>query len=425
MDLGGERVVEFPQITGAMSNYNVTEVLRENHVSPDILGFLYRRTLDTPYCEGKYGGLLYGRISETPMNFEFLPERGASVSAPVIMLCGLHMLFFWRHDSGLLHLIATLFAINGVSSFFAHYTGLTVYHNIDGKSMQLAVWLAFCMLMSEFLENTFAMFEARGPCCSRIRDFLASSIFFVAMMLYYWVGESNSTVGPNEYGHRIGALSVAFPLVASGVVFSLTLCCGCARNDSIGERSYRIARNRFILGVTLALLGATAWIATENFCDGSDSLGYAFKWFPGHLIWHLTCAYGLCQTLLLAGAMRADNFNTTVHIDTSNPYFMILPKLEFSNRQARQGVNAEVPSSVARQHTLSGHINQLSKGLVESISPGARKKQSKRGGGGRKVAPEAEALQPTPQDVTPDREVENLTEVEDMSLPASPMGRDV
>ena len=38
-------------------------------------------------------------------------------------------------------------------------------------------------------------------------------------------------------------------VVVMAVVFALTICCGCARNEAIGERSYRIARNRFILGV--------------------------------------------------------------------------------------------------------------------------------------------------------------------------------
>ena len=136
--LGKEIYFHVPKI-GTVSNYNATEALMQAGVSSDLLGFLYRRSLDLPYCEGKYGGLFYGGISESPSNH--LPERSSVASAPVVLLCGLHMLFMWRHDSGLLHLISTLFAVNGFSAFLAHYFGTTSWHQMDAKSMLLAVWL--------------------------------------------------------------------------------------------------------------------------------------------------------------------------------------------------------------------------------------------------------------------------------------------
>ena len=77
--------------------------------------------------------------------------------------------------------------------------------------------------------------------------------------------------------------------------------------------------------------GAGAWIVTENLCDRTDTIGYFFRWFPGHFLWHTTVAYGMTNALLLAGVLRADNFRPRVYIRMDNCYFFLLPRLKFDS----------------------------------------------------------------------------------------------
>jgi len=83
------------------------------------------------------------------------------------------------------------------------------------------------------------------------------------------------------------------------------------------------------MGCCIAAVGAAAWVVTENICDQDDAIGHFFRWFPGHLIWHSTCAYGMCNAMLFAAVLRADNFRTKVYIRTDTLYFKLLPRVYY------------------------------------------------------------------------------------------------
>jgi len=233
------------------------------------------------------------------------------------------------------HVLSALFVVNGVSAFLAHYLGTTAWHNIDSKSMLLAVWLGSSFLMSELLGNAFRTLGGEGGSSARLRSLLGAMAWVVPMLAYWWIAESNATLGEREYGHRLGAIATAAPLLVCVVVGMVHVCLGWGKTASISARSYAIARSRFVLGCLLCTTGSLAWTVTENLCDRDDALGHAFRWFPGHAVWHVTMAYGLTMALLFACALRAPAHRTMVYIRTDSLYYFFLPRL---NYDAARGV---------------------------------------------------------------------------------------
>ena len=370
--LSDTRVIKLP--AAAFDPLNATHALQDLKVGSAELGYLYRMSKDLPYCEGRWGGLFYGAVSDAPA--DHFPERGSVVSAPFILLCGLHMAFTWRHDSGLLHVITALFSVNGIAAFAAHYNGLVSWHNLDGKSMLLAVWLALGFLMSELFENIFRRLGLVGRRAECVRTGAGALVWFTALFIYWWVAETNMAFNVYEIGTRVGAMATALPLVISAFANCCLSCC-CARpmRVSMGREAFAAARCRFVFGLTCALVGATMWILTENLCDRDDTIGTITKWFPGHFIWHVAMSYGMVQCLVFGGALRADNFNASVTIDQGTPgapfrwYFFVFPRLILTSLHGK-GSNAIAPAPLPQSDPADGPAKY---GVV--ASPGKRNMQ--------------------------------------------------
>ena len=175
-------VVELPHVR--INTWNATAEIAAAGLRADELGFLYRRTTEYLYCEGKYGGLFYGAISSSPHPAAHYPERSSVASAFVIVAIGLHMMANWEHDLGVVNVIAVLFSLNGISAVLAHSTGVTVWHNVDGKTMLLAVWLGFAELLTELLENGLLKEQRRSRSSRRLR--LASAVVWSLCLGVYW-----------------------------------------------------------------------------------------------------------------------------------------------------------------------------------------------------------------------------------------------
>jgi hypothetical protein len=107
--------------------------------------------------------------------------------------------------------------------------------------------------------------------------------------------------------------------------------CGWGKTAATGARAYREGRRRFVVGCSIAFVGAIAWILTENLCDRPDTVGRFFRWFPGHFVWHSTMAFGMNQALLFAAVLRASNFRTRVYVYTGNWYFWVLPSIKYDS----------------------------------------------------------------------------------------------
>ena len=99
------------------------------------------------FCEVKWGGL-FRSLKPMPRGV-YLPEWGSMCSAVFIVYAGMHQLFFWVHDSAMLRLIAAMFCVNGVASFFYHMTALRSWGLTDGNSMLFLVWVVVAYMWDE------------------------------------------------------------------------------------------------------------------------------------------------------------------------------------------------------------------------------------------------------------------------------------
>ena len=289
-----ERMVTLP--AGVFSSRNVTEALLEAMIAADDLGFLYRRSLDAPFCESRYGGLFHGDVSLTPQRR--FPEWGAVVSSPFILFCGMHMTLAWRHESSLLHVISALFAINGIAAFLAHYSGWTAWHNIDEKSLLLAVWLGAGLLTIEMVENSFVFCGCRGRHASSVRHIVDGLVWVWNIALYFWITESNATLwNGNEAGKSIGAFATAVPLAAAAL--EMLLQSFCLSEEGADYPNRRAARCRFAFGVLLAALGCGRGShAHRTRAHTTQHLSLHHACYPSRPATHHACLRHFTDTLL-------------------------------------------------------------------------------------------------------------------------------
>ena len=131
-----------------LSTIMVAMVLYSVHV--EIANFSDQELL-VQFCEAKFGGLF--RSGGPLPRGVYLPEWGSMISATFIIYCGMHLLYFWVHDSAMLRLIAAMFCVNGISSFFYHMTNLKSWGETDGNSMLFLVWAVVAYMWDEFIET--------------------------------------------------------------------------------------------------------------------------------------------------------------------------------------------------------------------------------------------------------------------------------
>lgn len=321
-------------------------------------GFDYRDSRKIVFCEAKYGGLFRGFVSN--VSSSYFPEIGSVVSAPLISWLGLHMLLFWDHDSNLLFMISALFVVNGVGSFLFHYNGLTRWGDLDGASMLLAMWTVCGFVLSEVTE---AM-QKKGMLRRTPRRVFMAFVWIFSLGVVFWVtttnaffllsAPANATAGTSaglkavELGERIGSIVVAAPLATCVLVAYIAIYMGWVVDHKIEgwKESERIFRRRFHLGFVCTACGVCIWNATEQLCDTLT----IFKWIPGHMIWHISVAYGLTNCLIYATTLRADNVGVAPRLRTmkrpakcwgwlKNIYFLIFPAFSYPTATAK--VNPE------------------------------------------------------------------------------------
>ena len=125
----------------------------------------------------------------------------------------------------------------------------------------------------------------------------------------FWCGAMSTmwTVLSIEVQHRQeGVFVVCF---AMPLLLSLTIGLYTMRTRTVDafliDPVARKARARFQVGVSAALVGALCWLFGELLCDEFAF----FRWFPGHVVWHVSMSWGLMQTLIYGTMLRANNHN--------------------------------------------------------------------------------------------------------------------
>ena len=338
-----------------------------DHIS---LGFLFRRSYEYKYCEARYGSVFIGHVSYAESNaWQDEPgapfkEWGAICSAGIILICGCHMLLFWRHDSTLLHLIASLFVVNGIGAAFAHYWSVTSWHRIDGMSMALTAWIAAGFLFEECSENIFKTRRHEGR-----HAVLRLSAWIVFLFVFWWFSETNAVVHRDfELGETVDFLVIGVPLMLNVAMAVLALHQGWANNAYVDEKVAKKAQNLFVRGLCFALFGVVVWLLTEQLCDSVKWI----RWFPGHLFWHISMSYGLTLMLLLGGVLRADNFKKKPRIFRHRKaynfvvrhYFDLLP--EFAHVDPSLSSDAFASLAMEAVHEVHDKLHTGSRSAVDA-----------------------------------------------------------
>lgn len=338
--------------------------------------------LSIQFCEVRFGGIFRGMQPPTCV----LPEWGSMCSAVFIIYCGMHILLFWVHDSAMLRLIAAMFCVNGIASFFYHMTALRSWGESDGNSMVFLAWLVVAYVWDEFIETCSIQREGLALWNQRSRRELPAHYWRVfvrrATSAVIWVSSLAFSWWLCQYDFRdaqtVHAIAVAAPLVLI-LAFAITLtinreyqrqrrreqlnasaaAAGVAP-PAVGHSGDRLAsfvddrvmagaHLRLWLGLLMAVSSAALWVVTEQLCDTV----LFFRLFPGHLIWHVGMTLGLTNCLVLAALLRADNFAQHPRFINApgvlgSVYFAILPGLVFLVDQSHMSKPADV---AALMHT--------------------------------------------------------------------------
>jgi len=335
-------------------------------------------------CEGKTSG--------------GYPEVGSTITSLVIIWCGVHMLLFWRTESQLLLLIGASFFVNGWSALLSHATGDATSAIIDRWSLVLTVWLVMAFVIDEFTQ-AIASQCCRSPALPAIAPAPAPAespgpspppsphALSAPAPTQQYPGGPDQRLFPRRDNRRradglnslprlalrgagyclclsaawlflaidaqqhqqwIVEVAFAIPLVMTLLLGALLLFWVYRKAHSaeqIGQEAHmqwQWAYTRLVLGVIAAGLGVLSNFATENFCEASD----LFTYFPGHALWHVLCAWGLLNCLLVAALLRLDDspYPVLSRLDQNEYptpwqkrlavwYFWVLPGFEFVPQQ--------------------------------------------------------------------------------------------
>jgi hypothetical protein len=267
------------------------------------------------FCEGKYGG-----SSSLPLG-EYFPEYVNALTGFFIAFVGVHMLLANQHDSQLLKVIAANFTLNGVASFYYHWTGYASALDMDGYLMLCSVWLSMGFVLevlSSYMVNgplrwsSVGRWDALGRrrmlrrvvrCVYWLAVCAVPSAFLFALQqpLQAYVG----SISPWFYAAFIMPLVLMFAVNVAFMHFGVHSATLNRFPDSeTGVRTFASARRRFFCGLTIVLIGVSAWLLSEGLCDRHEWL----RGFPGHAIFHVTMSYGLLQCLIYPSILRASTY---------------------------------------------------------------------------------------------------------------------
>lgn len=312
----------------------------------------------TLFCEGRWGGMFRGATEVSGRN---LPEWGNCISALFICMVGLLQLITWDHDCTTLRIASSLFVVNGWSSFLNHVTGLVWWSFVDGMSMVVVVFLVLALVVEEFSEERFCNTDGRPN--PRVRATKLTRVLRASLWVFatssMWIvmvdrlegcekGGFQSFPGMFELGFGIPIVIVLVLLI---IQFKTLRPCIYATSDDLHK-----AWTYMLSGIVIAVAGTVLWIVTENTCDTV----VFFRWFPGHICWHVLMTYGLGNVMLFIVFVRANNQASTAsfHIPEHpaarawavvfpmvNWTSLVDPKYNYSGNQVAPGPEPQVRHS--------------------------------------------------------------------------------
>lgn len=273
------------------------------------------------FCEGRWG-------ITNEIKGQYLPEWGNSISALFISLIGIIQLYNWNHDSIIIRLCSAMFFVNGWSSFLNHYTGYVWWSLIDGQSMIIVVYLLLGLIIEEICTQNYSEYilnKSLYKICRSILWCLIASIFW--LLIYYEIEGCNVTTFKNIFEICFGV-----PILIIVCLIYIQLYIN-FNNLKYSTNNNKTAAKYLFIGTIFAIIGTIVWILTESLCDSH----VFFRYFPGHIIWHLFMTYGLGNILFYIVFIRTDNYKKNCNIINKNKmfilniYYKIFPSIEWES----------------------------------------------------------------------------------------------
>lgn len=204
---------------------------------------------DHPFCEVN----IYG----SP------PEYINCLSALFISFIGMFAIYFNIYNKDITNLYMALI-INGITSFYYHYTNIIGWGLMDRFSMVLianSCMNIFLSILQKMNINKYILIT--------FRLLLTSYITFLLTAC----GLHHEDLFNNLFGIFLGSL----------ILFMIFI--------SLTRYRFRIPRNIFNngwKGIGIIALGGIVWIITENYCHSI----FLMKYLLGHAIWHVCVGFG-------------------------------------------------------------------------------------------------------------------------------------
>jgi hypothetical protein len=186
-----------------------------------------------------------------------------SISSLLISISGLYGFYNNSHDQIITSLFSS-FIVNGISSFFYHWTGNIGWGLFDRISMVMIV--CFSLI---FVNKIINQLLKISNCFNRFIGLFIQT--FVCLMLTF--------IGL----HHEETFNIMFGLFFCILVGSIYLI---EKNNMSNCAIKNIQMAKY--GIKLLLLASALWILTEKLCDKLNIL----RFLQGHAIWHLCCAIG-------------------------------------------------------------------------------------------------------------------------------------
>ena len=238
-----------------------------------------------PFCEGKINGV---------------PEYFNSISALFILCNGYRGLkrFHNKFVHSDVKTVYLFMILNGISSFFCHWTSNYLWRMVDQFTMIFAIWYGFSFIIKaiyiknnikkstfkdlEKNSNEYVFAKRRNELITNLinknrktgSDILLNLHIYNTIMIVISIFEEK----PKIFAAMFGIESIFL------IYFFFSI------YDNVGVKYYNGERIVVLIGIYSIFISAFIWIITEIFCNKYLILGHSF--------WHIGVSYGVNNIIM-------------------------------------------------------------------------------------------------------------------------------
>ncbi len=191
------------------------------------------------------------------------PEYLNCFSALYISWVGLYNIIYLKNLSKCLEIIYWCMVINGIMSFFLHYTGWYLFKLLDEFSMIIPLWIGLCKFLQDLEYKTLY-----------IGLITLLNISLLGLNVFSWFSNLFPIIFASE-------MLIIIPLYYQLINLNKT---------NIIIRKHNWITNKGIKGIIICCISGVIWFITELNCN--------IYFILGHSIWHIGMSTGMCYIII-------------------------------------------------------------------------------------------------------------------------------